>query len=197
MAAVYRPVSIRPFLLGPLIVLVLLSCVAWLLDLAGVVPRRILRSIPAQQDLGKELYTDSDSRLTTDNSAEGHGSTAREDFCAGALGCGGDSSGSECDANRRDFTLGYQGSPPPPDCPNRLSPQWTYWYFPNVRDRPCTDYQAVSASGIPPTADTPYSPPTAFENDFPPPAPSDCPYDPQGELYRPVSSDTLTIPHPF
>lgn len=199
--AVYRPVSIRPFLLGPLIVLILLASVALLLDLTWVVPKKILRRIPIQ-NLKREMFGNSLSEKESSQETNVVGASRsltptkdREDFCAGVYPCG--DRGSECDANRRDFILGYEGAPPPTDCPNRLSPQWTYWFFPNVRDRPCTDYQTGSGSGVPPTADTPYTPSTAFENEFLAPAPSDCPYDPQGELYRPMASDSLTIPNPF
>lgn len=133
-------------------------------------------------------------------------SAVQETFCAGgASSSGRDGTISwDCDANRRDFTLGYRSDLLTPDaCLSKsgISPQWTYWYYPNIMDHPCTDYSAEDArearkplrrclTGCPPETDDPFG----FHPY--PPAPSDCPliptppYDRAGEV-RP------TIPDPF
>lgn len=132
-----------------------------------------------------------------------------EPFCASSLTCSPPQDTTLCDANRKDFTLGLLPDPEP--CRSRvISPQWTYWYYPNIQDTSCdafndpehvpTDYKhnlallessdttvSVDESDSMLNADRPFG--------FNPlaPARTDCPlvYPPP---YVPVNTRDLTIP---
>ena len=83
----------------------------------------------------------------------------------------------EGSGNCRDYILGY--IPEKDSCSPPLNPQFQYWYFPSVMDRPCSDYSSGN---------------TEFDNTMwrYPRCKSDA-GDAAGP-YTPLNPDTLTIP---
>ena len=96
----------------------------------------------------------------------------------------------EGNGNCRDYVLGYIPEPDP--CPGKVSPQFQYWMYPNLQDRPCAAFQ--SSSSTPNSCsvddkDTKFY--YAWETNYP-----RCPSDagPNAGPYLPLDPDTLSIP---
>lgn len=176
----FRWIPIAPFLFVPVGVFVLLVLISIVLVYYTnqTVPPPLNDLIPA---LPKESFC----------ASSGSGCRASQSFLSDTP--------TDCDANRRDYVLGYLGQPE--QCPPKVSPRWTYWYYPNVMDHPCSDYTDTttpkSSCGVKTTQQ-----PSQNNDDLPflfdplDPAPSDCPIFP-APPYLPIGSDHLTIPDPF
>jgi len=182
-------IPIGPFILVPLGVFILLLIVSVILFFTQTrLPRGIKKILPSTTP-GKEPFCAS----TATGACRGTGEMI-------------DDTTTDCSANRRDFTLGYRGSPMDKDCAENISPQWTYWYYPNIFDHPCTDYdspttekQCVASRPFVchrPTTDEPVIPDQPFLFDPLPPARPDCPIDPIPP-YQPIGTRHLTFPNPF